>query len=162
MAEEAAARFGLRVETSAESALQDALELAEGRVRYYLAQVAALPPGQLTGGYTQITRRIKPDGQPGAGRLVEDVTVAKSEPHVLLRLLDAAEKHRVAVAKVMAELGIEKRRLDLAQVMGGQLFEAMQLALDRSGLTAEQRETFIGALPAAVASITGELLEPDD
>lgn len=164
MAEDAAQRFGLPLETTAEEALTDALNLAAGRVRFYLQACQELTTEQMTQGVERITRRVRQPG--GPEQVTETVTVAKTTKNIWLILLDEAERHRVQVAEIMARLNIEDRQLQMSQAQGQQFYDLTLFALQRSGLTPQQQEQLKAALPGAIEAyigepVAGEVL-PDD
>lgn len=149
-AEEAAVRFGIPVETSAENALQAALNAAEGLVMYYRARLQELPPDRLIGGVDQVRRVIKHPG--GPDEVIEETSTVRSRPHVLLDLLDRAEMRRVQIAKVMAELGIEARRAAFAKEQGALWNRMLLMVLARYDVADDDPD-----LPGIIAEVIAEL-----
>lgn len=150
MAEEAAHRFGVAVETTAEDALLKALARAQGYVLFYRERVAALTADQMVFATERITRVQRPVLN-GPGVMTEDVTVAKSVPNVWVKLLVEAEKHLLAVAGVVASLNIEKRRVAIAEEQGEMFYQAMERIVAKLGLGGDPR------LPVIVAEVIAEL-----
>lgn len=153
MAEEAARQFGVAIETTAEEALLKALARAQGYVLFYRERVAALTEDQMVYATERITRVARPvPGGPGV--MTEDVTVAKSQPNVWVKLLTEAEKHLLAVAGVVASLNIEKRRVAIAEEQGEMFYQAMERIVEKLGLAGDPR------LPVIVAEVINELTAP--
>lgn len=158
MTEDAAAKFGVPIESTAAEAMLDALYHANGAVAFYRARVEELSPEQMTFGHERITRsqRANPNGP---GVVIEDVTIAKSTVNVWIRLHDAAEAHRLRISSTIATLKIEDRRVKVAEDLGTAFYEALLLTLRDRGMDPLEQAAIIQALPAAVATITGEVLE---
>lgn len=150
MAEEAALAFGLEVETTAEDALVRALARSYGVVLFYRAQVAKLQPDQMVQGATQITRTRKLPG--GPDETVEEIVTAKTTVNVWVRLLAEAEKHHLEVARTIAGLGIEARRLQLAEAEGALWHELVIRTLARFGIPDDDPR-----LPVVVGEVIAEL-----
>jgi hypothetical protein len=131
VAADAAAQFGTPIETTPEEALMDALAHAAGQVAFYRARVAELTRDQMTYGAERITRTQRLPG--GGQQTTEDVTVAKSRPHVWIVLLNEAQRHYAEVAKACAVLNIEQRRVAMAEEHGSFIYETLSRVLAHYG-----------------------------
>lgn len=156
MAEDALAQavttFGLEVECTAEDALLSALARSKGLVLFYQARVRNLPPDQLVYGSERVTRRRRPNLEEG-GEVIEDVTVAKSQVNVWVRLLQEAESHHLKVAAAVAGLGIEERRLRLAEEQGALFFDGMLRVLEAFGISPDDDR-----IPLVIPAVMGEIV----
>lgn len=150
MAEEAAERFGVPVETTAQDALLDLLAFAQGKVDFYRAQVKRLTPDQMVGGTIRIQRTRKHPGQPD--ELVEDITTAQTTKNIWVVLLDEAEKHLLNVAGTIGSLGIEVERVKLAKEQGAMWHRLLLQVLEAYGIPADDPK-----LPGVVQRVIGEL-----
>lgn len=158
MAEDASQKFGVPIESTAAEAMLDSLYHANGAVAFYKARVEELTTDQMTFGHERITRSQRPNPN-GPGVMIEDVTIAKTQENVWLRLLNAAETHRLKVSATIATLKIEDRRIKVAEDLGTAFYEALLLTLRNRGMDPLEQAEIIQALPGAVATITGEVLE---
>lgn len=128
-AEEACARFGVPVETSAIEALIDLLAALNGEVMFYRARVAELGVTEMTHGITE--RRYEGnDPQPGG----EGYTVFQSKPNVWILLLNDAEKRLHELAADMTRIGIEDRRMRLAEQQGAVMLKVIMSTLAEFGV----------------------------
>lgn len=159
MTEDAANQFGLAIETTAEDALLQALYHANGAVAFYRGRVMELTREQMTYGSDRITRVRRADPDAPGGEVIEDTTIAKSQPHIWIVLLERAETHRLKVAATVAQLKIEDRRIKVAEKLGEQFYEALLLTMRQQNLNPGQQSAIIQGLPQAMAVVTGEVLE---
>lgn len=135
-AEEACRTFGVPVEVSAEDALLDELATAYGTVLFYRTKVQALnPQSSMIQGATRVQRTAK-QGVEQRGRVDtnETITVVESKPHVWIQLLQQAEAHLLAVAGTITRLGIEDRRVRIAEQEGMLLRKLMLSVLSDLGI----------------------------
>jgi hypothetical protein len=150
-AEAAAARLGVPVATDAQTALQDALERANGTVAWLLAELHQLDPQDLTWGISE--RRIRPASEPGGQPSVE--VIQSGRLHPLIGLYERTEKHLTQVASEMARLGIEQRRQSLMELLGARLADGLDRALADAGVPLGQRARVLQLLPGALSSTDG-------
>lgn len=150
MIEEAARRFGVEVETTAEDALLSALSRSKGLVIYYQARVSALPPDQLVYGSERVTRVRRGEG---ADQVVEDITVAKTSVNIWVRLLQQAEDRHFRIAAKIAELQIEARRVRLADEQAELFYSSLIKALGLFGISEDDER-----IPAFIPLVMGEIV----
>jgi hypothetical protein len=147
----AVAEFGLEVETTAEDALLSALWRAQGLVNFYRDRVIEAGEDKMVYGTDRVTRTARP--APGApGKVIEDVTVVKSQPSVWVRQLEGAERHLLAVGSAVASLNIEHRRVQIAKEQGALFVAAMARVLGEYGVPDDDPR-----LPVIVGRVVDEL-----
>ncbi len=126
-AADACSQFGVPVETTAEEALLDLLACTTGEVLFYRQQVSALAPADMVSGITKVTSRRTAEGSTGE-------TVIESKPNVWLLLLNEAEKKQLAVADTIVRLGIERRKVDLAEKLGERMYRVILAVITDLGV----------------------------
>lgn len=156
MAEEAAARFGLEVQTTAEDALLGALWRAQGTVMFYRERVRALTDEKMVYGTEKVMRTQRPANRigdiKGTPFLVEDTQTVKTSVNIWVTLLEKAERHLLAVAGEIARQGIEARRVQIAKEQGAVFFTAMVKVMARLGVPDDDPR-----LPIVVGEVIAEL-----
>jgi hypothetical protein len=131
MAADAAARLSLPIVTTAEQALQDALNRANGHAVYLSGKVEELPEhGRVWG---TLKRTVSTEGEEGGS----ETTVEQAGPSVWETLLLQWDKRLADVATEMLKAGIAERRTQLDEELGAKVGAALDAAL--AGLpTADQ------------------------
>jgi len=131
LAEDAARRFGVEVETTADAALLRELAAVNGEVMFYRARVSELPREAMTFGVTR--REYAHAGEnPEAGDLNE--TEMHTRPNVWITLLHQTEKHLAELAATMIKLGIERRSVEVAESQGAALYKVVILVVGDLGV----------------------------
>jgi hypothetical protein len=86
------------------------------------------------------------DGRSIAGQVKADSAEAK--PHVFVVLYNEERDRLARLAKDCAALGLDERRVRVAEATTERLYDATAKALGAAGLSAEQRAAFSKALAA--------------
>ncbi len=154
MAIEAARKFGLRVDISAEQALLDELALSRGIVEFCREQAMKLAPAEMVYGTERVTLTQRP-ASGGSGMAEELTTVSKSQPHMWIVLLRDAERHHFAVAAEIARLGIEARRVELEREQVTVMRQVILAALYRFAGITEDDPRVAEELPAIIRGKLG-------
>jgi hypothetical protein len=153
-AEDAALRFGVPVQTTASDALLHELCVSRGIVDFIRARLAALPQDEMTFGSERVTRRQR---QPGGGeRVIEDTSTVRSRPHVWWGLLDQAQRHHAQVAAEIARLGIEERRVQLAEAQAELFYSSLIRAFALLGVSDDDRTADV------ILQVMGEVVAPGE
>jgi len=147
MAVVAAARLSLPVETTAEQALQDALNRANGHALYLTGKVEALPEDARTWG--TLKRTTSAGGEDGP----ETTTVEQAGPSVWETLLIQWDKQLASVATEMLRAGIAERRTQLDEELGAKIGAALDAAL--AGLPAADQARRKALLAGRLRAIAG-------
>lgn len=71
---------------------------------------------------------------------------AETEPHVLVRMYDAERDRLTRVAKECVALGLDERRVRVAEGAAGRFIDVVTAAMAEVGLTPEQVERFHAAV----------------
>jgi hypothetical protein len=120
----AAEKWGLPVEVGAKEALVEELAFSSGLVRFYAAQVSHLEAHQMHG----------PVGG-GQGGFPEE------KPNIWIVLHAAERKHRIAVAKICHDVGVDEWRMEMAEQAGQWIADAVKEFCRLRGLSLEEPET---------------------
>lgn len=132
----AAESFGLPREVDPHTALLEELHRTAGAVQWLGAIVADLDQGEIVWGRTK-----EKLGGEDAG------TTREARPNAFV-LLWQSERDRLAkVAKTCVDVGIEERRVRIAESAGQQLASVVRAVLDRLQLTDEQRVLALAVVP---------------
>jgi hypothetical protein len=132
----AAESFGLPREVDPHTALLEELHRTAGAVQWLGAIVADLDQGDIVWGRTK-----EKLGGEDAG------TTREARPNAFV-LLWQSERDRLAkVAKTCVDVGIEERRVRIAESAGQQLASVVRAVLDRLQLTDEQRVLALAVVP---------------
>jgi hypothetical protein len=121
LAEQACAKFGLPIETSARDALTAELHRTAGVVAYLMARVAELD--DMTWG---TARRVVKTGTPGAPGTPSVEVHQAAGLHPLVGWLERERRHLAALAADMERLGIETRQARMAELLGGQILSVLE------------------------------------
>ena len=157
-AEEAARRFGVPVEISAEDALLEALAVAHGTVLFYRAQVQALTPDAMRQGATKVQRTQKQGQERGRVDTSETVTTVEARKHMWVVLLQEAEAHELAVARTIAQLGIAEQQVRIGQAQGERLRKLLLSMLGDLGIAPDDPRLGV-IIPRRYAELTGTVIE---
>jgi hypothetical protein len=149
MAVDAAARLSLPIMTTAEQALQDALNRANGHAIYLTGQVEALPGDARIWG---TLKRTTSTGT-GEGEGPETTTVEQAGPSVWETLLLQWDKQLASVATEMLRAGIAERRTQLDEELGAKIGAALDAAL--AGLPAVDQARRKALLAGRLRAIAG-------
>lgn len=163
------ARMGVAVECTPIEALEAMLHEAAGNVVVLRELVAQLPLQGAVVRIDDVDTELEPQPRGGAlkrlhapaavvvgvetgiyGRTKPDTLEAK--PHVLV-VMYGAERDRLArLAKDCADLGIDERRVKLAEADARRMYDAVTGALDAAALSRPQQEAFRTALASRLRS----------
>lgn len=138
-ARQAVVTYGLPRDISPTDALLEEVRYTAGHVAWLRERVAELGERDLIWGVTETTDKQASEF-PGT-----DTTEA-AKPNLWLVLYREERKHLVDVTKAAISVGIEERRVKLAETQGSLLNGVIRRILDRLALTADQR----GLLPVVV------------
>ena len=132
----------------------DALVLQElahtaGALAWLRQRVGELDADALVWGVTQ-----EDDRQSGVGRAGTDVR-REARPHPYVALLGEWSDRLTKQAETAVRMGIERRQVELAEALGGQLAEVLAAVLDELDLSAAQRLRAREVVPARLRAITG-------
>lgn len=128
--------FGLPVEVDPHTALLEELHRTAGAVQWLGAIVADLKQSEVAWG---IVRR-KTGGEDGGVTREARLNVWAAEWRL-------ERKHLLEVAKTCVAVGIEERRVRLAEDAGRQLAAVIRAVLDRLNLTEDQQRLAVVAVP---------------
>lgn len=156
----AAARLGCPSEVDPADALLALIYEAAGNVEFYRSLVAELPThpaadSPVPDGEGGVTWQR---GEPGIyGRTYHQsgIPTGEAKPHVLVTLYDAERDRLAQLTATALKLGLDERRVRLAEADARRLFTAVSAALHRAALTGEQQEAFRAALAAELRSAGG-------
>ena len=133
--------FGLPVPVDAHTALLEELHRTAGAVQWLSAVVADLERDDLVWGRIREVHGVQQDeGQ-------QAKTTKQAGTNAFVRLWQEERRHLVLVAKACVDVGIEERRVQLAEAAGQQLASVIRAVLDRLGLTDEQRSLALVVVP---------------
>ena len=93
----------------------------------------------------------------GKLRAQVEFTEYRAAPHPLLLVYQAERKHLTDVCRVTIAAGIEERRVNLAEHLGGMIADVMQAVLDDLDLTDFQRDAAREAVPRQLRALAGGL-----
>jgi len=134
-------RLGVAIETTPLEALEALLWEAAGNVAVLRAMVHELPRAELYG--PKFAPGVIHRAQGDAGVIPVAETAPReltAIPHVLVVMYDAERDRLAAIARACAALGLDERRVRLAEAAADRLFAAVGRALDRAGLDADQAQ----------------------
>lgn len=135
-AEQAAKAFGLPRVIDPHTAFVEELHRAAGSVQWLGGIVADLEQDDV--GWGKI--RKKTGGE-------DHGTTYEARPNVWVSMWQAERVQLVKVAKACIDIGIEERRVRLAEAAGQQLASVVRAVLDRLELTDEQRVLALTVVP---------------
>lgn len=136
IAEEAAraavVTYGLPRDISPTDALLEEVRYTAGHVAWLRERVAGLEEADLVWGMTEQSEKQ-------ATEFSGTDTTYAAKPNVWLQLYMQERKHLVEVTKAAISVGIEERRVKLAEAQGALLNGVIRRILDRLSLSGEQR-----------------------
>ena len=135
------ATFGVHIETTPVEALEAMLWEAAGNVAV-LRQLVNTLPLQVSGliGAGEDGDLVFAEGPALAGRLKNDSTAAA--PHIWVVMYNAERDRLARLAEACAKLGIDERRVRLAEAQVAKLFDHVSGAMADAELTAAQTGRF--------------------
>lgn len=141
----AAESFGLPREVDPHTALLEELHRAAGAVQWLGAVVADLEQTEIAWG-----RMREKLGGEDAG------TTNEARPNAFVVLWQAERDRLARVAKTCIDVGIEERRVRLAESAGQQLAAVIRSVLDRLELSDVQRSLAVRVVPDELRRLSGE------
>ena len=154
-AAKAVVTFGLAVDVTPHQALLEEVARSAGVVRWLEERVRELDPGKIVAGtLTKVT------GKQAMGQV--EYVEQKTGTHPLLVIYQQERQHLVNVCRVAIAAGVEERRLQLAEQLGGIFADAMAAVLDDLGLNPDQRDKARSAVPRHLRLLSAELDQQDE
>lgn len=153
MATAAATTLGLPIEgrDPAEVVLSEIAHLS-GEVEWYRMQVRRLERADVIWGVTKQTSKQATEN-PGID------TVEEAKVNLWVELLGKAQDRLLKACEVAHRMGIEERRIRLAEEVGELIGETLRAVLAGLGLTSEQEEQARTLVPAQLRSLA-ERIDP--
>lgn len=143
----AAEAFGLPREVDPHSALLEELHRCAGAVQWLGAIVADLDKDEVVWGKTRHAT-----GGPDAG------VTHEAKPNAFVSLWQSERDRLAKVAKTCVDVGIEERRVRLAESAGQQLAAVIRSVLDQLLLTDEQRTLALQVVPNELRRLAGDVV----
>lgn len=131
-ARQAVVTYGLPRDISPTDALLEEVRYTAGHVAWLRERVAELEQADLVWGMTE-------QAEKQATEFSGVDTTYAAKPNVWLQLYQQERKHLVEVTKAAISVGIEERRVKLAEAQGALLNGVIRRILDRLSLSGEQR-----------------------
>ncbi len=127
--------YGLPVDIDPAEALLEEVRWTAGHVRWLRSMVQSLSPDELRWGKSEEVEK-------GSGEFPGTDTTEKAAPNVWVQLYQAERRHLVDVCATAIKVGIEERRVRLAESQGALIAEVIRGMLDdpELGLTQPQKE----------------------
>jgi hypothetical protein len=132
LARQAVVTYGLPRDISPTDALLEEVRYSAGHVAWLRERVAELEQADLVWGMTEQAEKT-------ATEFSGTDTTFAAKPNVWLELYMRERKHLVDVTKAAISVGIEERRVKLAEAQGALLNGVIRRILDRLDLTEGQR-----------------------
>lgn len=148
----AAEAFGLPREVDPHTALLEELHRTAGAVQWLGAIVADLQQKDVVWGKTREVRGTSSDE--GA----ENGTTYAAQTNAFVRLWQEERDRLAKVAKTCVDVGIEERRVRLAESAGQQLAAVIRAVLDRLELTDGQRSLAVQVVPDELRRLAGDVV----
>lgn len=146
LAEQDWATYGGPVDTDPASAVLDQLSWTAGHVAWLRDRVHATDPDALVWGKTKETEKTVGE-YPGVD------TVSEAKASIWLTLYAEERDRLVRIADIAHRMGIEDRRVALAERLGAGMASAMQNILTDLDLTGQQWERAAQAVPARLREL---------
>jgi hypothetical protein len=143
----AAEAFGLPREVDPHTALLEELHRTAGAVQWLGAIVADLDKDDVVWG--KVRDKVGGEDQ---GRTYE------ARPNAFVSLWQAERDRLAKVAKTCVDVGIEERRVRLAESAGQQLAAVIRSVLDQLLLTDEQRSLAVQVVPDELRRLAGDVV----
>ncbi len=148
----AAEAFGLPREVDPHSALLEELHRCAGAVQWLGAIVADLQQKEVVWGKTREVRGTAKEEGADNG-----VTYA-AQTNAFVRLWQEERDRLAKVAKTCVDVGIEERRVRLAESAGQQLAAVIRAVLDRLELSDGQRSLAVQVVPDELRRLAGDVV----
>jgi hypothetical protein len=148
----AAEAFGLPREVDPHTALLEELHRAAGAVQWLGAIVADLDRKDVVWGKTREVRGTAADDGADNG-----VTYG-AQTNAFVRLWQEERDRLAKVAKTCVDVGIEERRVRLAESAGQQLAAVIRSVLDQLELSDEQRVLALRVVPDELRRLAGDVV----
>lgn len=142
--------FGLPREVDPHTALLEELHRTAGAVQWLGAVVADIERAELVWGKVKETRGTQLE------KGTDNGVTYQAGPNAFVELWQRERKHLVDVAKKCVDVGIEERRVRLAESAGQQLASVVRAVLDRLELTDEQRGLALVVVPDEFRRLAGD------
>jgi hypothetical protein len=161
-------RLGVSIETTPVEALEAMLWEAAGNVavlRALVSELAAHPVIEVDPERVEEGAEAQPHGGWLRRRTADGGTVVlvdgiygpdhngDGKPHVLVTLYGEERDRLARLAKDCAGLGLDERRVRVAEATTERLFGAVRAAIDAAGLAGAQREAFTRTLAAGLRGL---------
>lgn len=147
LARRAVETYGLPVEIDPRDAVLQEVYYTAGAVAYLKDRVRELDADELIWGITA-------EDEIGASEFSGVNVKREAKPHIWRQLLMEERKHLVAVCKTAHDIGIEDRKIKLAESYGSQLAIVVRAVLNGIGATPQQWELVPDALSHAIEALT--------
>lgn len=148
----AAEAFGLPREVDPHSALLEELHRCAGAVQWLGAIVADLDKDDVVWG------RVKETHGTQLEKGAENGTTYAAQTNAFVRLWQEERDRLAKVAKTCVDVGIEERRVRLAESAGQQLAAVIRSVLDQLLLTDEQRSLALQVVPNELRRLAGDVV----
>ncbi|WP_224279101.1 hypothetical protein [Nocardioides lacusdianchii] len=148
----AAEAFGLPREVDPHSALLEELHRCAGAVQWLGAIVADLDKDEVVWG------RVKETHGTQLEKGAENGTTYAAQTNAFVRLWQEERDRLAKVAKTCVDVGIEERRVRLAESAGQQLAAVIRSVLDQLLLTDEQRSLALQVVPNELRRLAGDVV----
>lgn len=148
----AAEAFGLPREVDPHSALLEELHRCAGAVQWLGAIVADLETKDVVWG------RVKETHGTQLEKGAENGTTYAAQTNAFVRLWQDERDRLAKVAKTCVDVGIEERRVRLAESAGQQLAAVIRSVLDQLLLTDEQRSLALQVVPNELRRLAGDVV----
>lgn len=148
----AAETFGLPREVDPHTALLEELHRTAGAVQWLGAIVADLDRKDVVWGKTREVRGTASDEGADNG------TTYAAQTNAFVRLWQEERDRLAKVAKTCVDVGIEERRVRLAESAGQQLAAVIRAVLDRLELTDGQRSLAVQVVPDELRRLAGDVV----
>lgn len=148
----AAEAFGLPREVDPHTALLEELHRTAGAVQWLGAIVADLQQSEIAWGRVKETRGTELEKGADKG------TTYAAQTNAFVRLWQEERDRLAKVAKTCVDVGIEERRVRLAESAGQQLAAVIRAVLDRLELTDGQRSLAVQVVPDELRRLAGDVV----
>ena len=138
--------FGIPEDIDPAEAITREIRATAGAVTWLRAQVAALDPAEITWGITKRRTGMTPAG-------AVDVTEHRAEVNVLVRLLGEQQDRLIKASEIAIRLGVELRRVRLAEQEGQLMAGIFKAALADAGLDADTLDRAYAALARRLRAV---------
>jgi hypothetical protein len=148
----AAEAFGLPREVDPHSALLEELHRCAGAVQWLGAIVADLQRDEIGWGKVKETHGTQLE------KGTDNGTTKAAQVNVFVRLWQEERDRLAKVAKTCVDVGIEERRVRLAESAGQQLAAVIRAVLDRLELSDGQRSLAVQVVPDELRRLAGDVV----